>query len=311
MQQYFIIFIIGLLITLFATPLSRLVAHRLGALDMPDQRKVHNGPMPRLGGLAVYLGFMVTALLFVEISGPVVGLLLGGTIILLLGVADDVWGISPKIKLLGQVFAALVVIAFGIQIQFLSNPFDGLIFLGALSVPITVFWVVGITNAVNLVDGLDGLASGISAIALFTFSYIAFINEQPVVSLLALLLAGCIIGFLRYNFYPARVFLGDSGSMFLGFNIACLAVFGLLKGVTLITVLIPLIVLAVPVCDTFFAIVRRKWRRQPIFAADKKHIHHRLLNRGLSHCQVVLVIYFVSIFFSASALWFSSNMTLF
>ncbi len=311
MHQYFGVFMVGLLITLFATPLSRLAAYRIGAVDMPDQRKVHNGPMPRLGGLAVYLGFVITTLLFVEMSGQVAGLLLGGTIILLLGIADDVWGISPKEKLAGQVAAALVVMGFGIQIQFLSNPFDGMIFLGGLSVPITIFWLVGITNAVNLVDGLDGLASGISAIALFTFSYIAFINQQVVVSLLALLLAGCIMGFLRYNFYPARIFLGDSGSMFLGFNIACLAVFGLLKGVTLITLLIPLIILAVPVCDTFFAIVRRKWRRQPIFEADKKHIHHRLLNRGLSHWQAVLVIYFISLFFSASALWFSSNVRLF
>lgn len=306
MYQYLGAFIIGFLITFFVTPLFKLAAYKTGAVDIPNQRKVHNEPMPRLGGLAVYLGFMVTALLFVEITDPVVGLLLGGTIILLLGVADDVWGISPKIKLLGQVFAALVAIAFGIQIQSLSNPFDGLIFLGALSVPITVFWVVGITNAVNLIDGLDGLASGISAIALFTFSYIAFINEQPVVSLLALLLASCTMGFLRYNFYPAKVFLGDSGSMFLGFNIACLAVFGLLKGVTLTTLLTPLIILAVPICDTFFAIVRRKWKHQPIFKADKKHFHHRLLSKGLSHWQAVLVIYFISLFFSAGALWVSN-----
>lgn len=311
MREYLLIFLVGFIITMVSTPFIKKYAYKLGAVDVPGGRKVHKNPMPRLGGLAIYLGFAITTLLFVDLSSKVIGLLLGGTVIFLLGMVDDIRNISPKTKLAGQAAASLIVIFSGIQIEFITNPFDSLIFLGSLSIPFTLLWLVGITNAVNLIDGLDGLASGISAIALFTFSYISFINGQPTVSLLAFLLAVCIVGFLRYNFYPATIFLGDSGSMFLGFNIAALAIFGLLKGVTLITLVIPLIILGVPIFDTFFAIVRRKWRRQPIFEADKKHIHHRLMNRGLSHWQTVLVIYFLSLCFSASALWFSTNMRLF
>ncbi len=310
-EAYYGVFLVGFFVTLGCTPFIRRLANKIGAVDLPNQRKVHKEPMPRLGGMAIYLGFVAAALLLVDLSNKVIGLLLGGTIILILGIIDDVRGISPKTKLMGQAAAALVVIAFGIKIQFITNPFDSLIFLGSLSIPITLLWLVGVTNAVNLIDGLDGLASGISAIALFTFSYIAYTNQQFTVSLLTFLLAGCIIGFLRYNFYPATIFLGDSGSMFLGFNIAALAVFGLLKGVTLVALVIPLTILGVPIFDTFFAIVRRRREHQPIFKADKKHIHHRLLNRGLSHWQAVLIIYLISLCFSASALWFSSNLRLF
>ncbi len=311
MQQYLLVFLAGFIITLLCTPLVRIIAYKSGAVDMPEQRKIHKDPMPRLGGLAIYVGFMAAVLFFVESDPKVTGLLLGGTIILILGIFDDIKGISPQVKLLGQTAAALVVIAFGINIQFLSNPFDSLIFLGSLSIPFTILWIVGITNAVNLIDGLDGLASGISVIALCSFSYIAFVNEQFTVSLLTFLLASCILGFLRYNFYPAVIFLGDSGSMFLGFNIAALAVYGLLKGVTLIALIVPLMILGVPIFDTFFAIIRRKREHQPIFKADKKHIHHRLLNRGLNHWQAVLIIYLLSMCFSASALWFSLNSRLF
>lgn len=310
-ETYYGVFLVGFMVTLLSTPLVRILAHKVGAVDIPNHRKVHNKPMPRMGGVAIYLGFVAAILLLVDLSTRVMGLLLGGTIILLLGIVDDIKDISPKTKLLGQTAASLVVILFGIKIEFITNPFDSLIFLGSLSIPITLFWLVGVTNAVNLIDGLDGLASGISAIALFTFSYIAYVNGQFTVSLLTFLLAGCILGFLRYNFYPATIFLGDSGSMFLGFNIAALAVFGFLKGVTLIALVIPLIILGVPIFDTLFAIVRRRRDRRPIFQADKKHIHHRLLNRGLSHWQAVLVIYLLSLCFSASALWFSLNIKLF
>lgn len=302
-QQYLLLFGIAFLISLMATPLVSKLAFRVGALDKPDKRKVHDKIMPRMGGVAVFAGFVVAALTQVNGNPKVIGLLLGGTLIFLLGLMDDIHGVSPKTKLLVQIAAACVVVAFGIRISFFNNPFNGYFYLGILSIPFTILWIVAVTNAVNLIDGLDGLASGVSTIALLTFAVIAAQIGQPTVSILAFALAGAVLGFLRYNFYPAKIFLGDSGSMFLGYMISVLAVFGLLKGVTMITFVTPILVLGVPIFDTCFAILRRYCANKPIFQADKKHIHHRLLSRGLSHPQAVLVIYFISMAFSASALW--------
>jgi UDP-GlcNAc:undecaprenyl-phosphate GlcNAc-1-phosphate transferase len=311
LQQYLLLFGIAFTVSLFATPWVAKLAFRIGALDMPSKRKVHDRIMPRLGGLAVFAGFIAAASLFLGQEPKVAGLLLGGALILLLGVADDIYGVSPKVKLLGQAIAAVIVVASGIRVHFLNNPFDGYLYLGALSVPFTIFWIMSVTNAVNLIDGLDGLASGVSVIALLTFAIIAYQIDQTTVSLLAFALAGAILGFLRYNFHPAKIFLGDSGSMFLGFMVSVLAIFGMLKGVTLVAFIIPIIVLGVPIFDTCFAIFRRYCEHQPIFQADKKHIHHRLLSRGLSHRQAVLVIYGISLFFSVSALLMMRNYTLF
>lgn len=303
MQQYFFMFVIAFVVTLITTPLVARLAFRVGALDKPNKRKVHDRIMPRLGGLAVFFGFLAAAVLLLGDDPRVSGLLAGGAVILLLGVADDIRGISPKTKLIGQTMAAIIVIISGIQIQFLTNPFNGYFYLGALSIPFTIFWIVSVTNAVNLIDGLDGLASGVSIIALLTFAVITYQMGQPTVSLLSIALAGAVFGFLRYNFFPAKIFLGDSGSMFLGFMVSVLAVYGLLKGVTLVAFVVPIVVLGVPIFDTCFAIFRRYCEHKPIFEADKKHIHHRLLSYGLSHRQTVLVIYGISIFFSMSALW--------
>jgi UDP-GlcNAc:undecaprenyl-phosphate GlcNAc-1-phosphate transferase len=302
MQQYLLLFGVAFFVSLVTTPLVSRLAFKIGAIDRPNKRKVHDRLMPRLGGLAIFVGFVIASLFLVGGSSKITGLLLGSTIILILGIVDDTRGVSPKIKLLGQLLAAAVVVAFGIQIQFVNNPFNGYFYLGDLSIPFTLFWIVAVTNAVNLIDGLDGLASGVSTIALLTFALISFQMGQTTVSLLAFALAGAIIGFLRYNFYPAKIFLGDSGSMFLGFMVSVLSVFGLLKGVTVVTFVIPIIVLGVPIFDTCFAIFRRCREHKPIFQADKKHIHHRLLSYGLSHRQAVLVIYFISLFFSVSAL---------
>ncbi|MDW7652089.1 MAG: MraY family glycosyltransferase [Bacillota bacterium] len=311
MYQYLLLLVVAFSVTLAVTPLVSKLAFRVGAVDHPEKRKVHDKVMPRLGGLAVYAGFMA-AVFFLPVTGEkVTGLLMGGTVVFLVGIVDDIRGISPKLKLAGQILAAFIVVSYGVRIDFMSNPFNEYFYFGSLSAPITVIWIVAITNAINLIDGLDGLAAGVTTIALLTFAVIALMIGQHIVSLLAFALAGSVLGFLRYNFFPAKIFLGDCGSMFLGYMVSVLAVFGLLKGVTMLTFIVPIVVLGVPIFDTCFAIVRRYCEHKPIFQADKKHLHHRLLSRGLSHPQAVLLIYCISIFFSMSALWMMRSTRLF
>ncbi|MGI6713175.1 MAG: glycosyltransferase family 4 protein [Bacillota bacterium] len=293
---------LALIISYMLTPVMKKVGILVGAVDKPDHRKVHKGLMPRIGGVAVYFGFIVAALLTQDLNGPVLGLLLSGTLIMLLGFVDDVKGISPKIKLLGQILAALVLVYFGVRVEFITNPFTGgIISLGYLSIPVTLFWLTGVTNAVNLIDGLDGLAAGVSIIASVTLAVVAWMQGQFTAVYLALFLAAGTMGFLRYNFNPAQLFMGDCGSLFLGFNLGALAVMGLSKGATIISLFIPVVVLGIPIMDTLFAIVRRFSNKKPIFEADKGHLHHCLLQRGLSHKQTVLIIYAVTLLLGSSA----------
>lgn len=274
----------------------------IGAVDKPNSRKVHRGVMPRLGGLALYLGFVVAVLLTQPLTSQVLGLLIGGTLIVLVGIADDLWDVPPVLKLLGQVVAASILVAFNIKVDFITNPVShGLIPLGLLSVPVTVFWVIAITNAINLIDGLDGLAAGVAAIAALTLAVVAWTQGQMLVVILALILAAGIFGFLKYNFNPASIFMGDTGSMFLGFNLGALAIMGVTKVTTLIALFIPVLVLGIPIFDTLFAIIRRYGNNQPIFQADKEHLHHRLLALGLTHRQTVLAIYGLNLLLSGSA----------
>lgn len=299
----------ALLIALAITPWVRSKAMSWGAVDLPNRRKVHNGPMPRLGGLVIYLSFVPVALFSSSFEKPVLGLVCGVTLIMLLGMVDDIRGLSPRMKLAGQVAAALAVVPFGIKVDFITNPFNNeILFLGILAVPVTVFWLVALTNAVNLVDGLDGLAGGISCIAALTMAVIAQIQfnffgdtRQLQIMGLCLILAASIIGFLRYNFYPASIFLGDSGSMLLGFSLGVISVMGLTKSATAISVIIPLVVMGIPLLDTLMAIVRRYKDHRPIFQPDKQHVHHQLLARGFSHRQAVLSIYGVGVVMGASA----------
>lgn len=292
------------------TPVRRW-AFKCGAVDRPEARKVHRRLMPRMGGMAVYIGFVTAVLLTREITPQVAGLLAGGSLVLLIGILDDTRGLSPRLKLAGQVVAALAVIPFGLKVEFLTNPFGGdAIDLGLLAIPVTVLWLVSVTNAVNLIDGLDGLASGTSSIAALTLAAVVWIDignnggssGQGDAVALALILAAAVLGFLRYNFYPARIFLGDSGSMFLGFSVAALAVMGLAKVATFISVVVPMVVLGIPILDTLFAIVRRLFGRRPIFSPDKEHLHHRLMDLGLSHRQTVLSIYAVNLLLGLSAI---------
>jgi UDP-GlcNAc:undecaprenyl-phosphate GlcNAc-1-phosphate transferase len=299
-------------LALAVTPPVRRWAFKCGAVDRPEARKVHRRLMPRMGGMAVYIGFVTAVLLTREITPQVAGLLAGGSLILLIGILDDTRGLSPRLKLAGQVAAALAVIPFGLKVEFLTNPFGGdAIDLGLLAIPVTVLWLVSVTNAVNLIDGLDGLASGTSSIAALTLAAVVWIDignnnggssGQGDAVALALILVAAVLGFLRYNFYPARIFLGDSGSMFLGFSVAALAVMGLAKVATFISVVVPMVVLGIPILDTLFAIVRRLFGRRPIFSPDKEHLHHRLMDLGLSHRQTVLSIYAVNLLLGLSAI---------
>ncbi len=299
-------------LSLLVTPLVKKWAFKCGALDRPDQRKVHKRVMPRLGGLAIYLSFLVAVTLTCDITLQIAGLLVGGSLIILLGFFDDTRGISPRVKLAGQVVAALAVIPFGLEVQFLTNPFsDEQITLGLLlSIPVTVLWIVSVTNAVNLIDGLDGLAGGTTFISALTLAGVVWIEVstsggsqgQWDAIILAMILASAVIGFLRYNFYPAKIFLGDSGSMYLGFSLATLSVMGLAKSATFISVIIPVVILGIPLLDTTFAIVRRYYGHKPISQPDKEHIHHRLLKLGLSHRQAVLSIYGVNVVLGLSAI---------
>ncbi|NLZ38107.1 MAG: undecaprenyl/decaprenyl-phosphate alpha-N-acetylglucosaminyl 1-phosphate transferase [Firmicutes bacterium] len=303
MLQFILPFSIAFIVSLVATPLIARLAFLIGAVDKPNARKVHNSYMPRLGGLAIFAGFCTATVTLVGQDPKIAGLLFGSTVVLLFGIADDIRGISPWMKLLGQFMAALIVIYFGIKIDYVNNPLNGFFQLGALGIPLTIFWIMGITNAVNLIDGLDGLASGISAIALLTFAVIAYQSNLNTAAQLSLILVGAILGFLRYNFYPAKIFLGDSGSMFLGFIISGISAYGIVNGAPPYAFIISILALGVPILDTFLAIIRRYHDKRPIFQADKEHIHHRLLSRGLTHRQAVLVIYGISLCLSASALW--------
>ncbi|OPY56447.1 MAG: putative undecaprenyl-phosphate N-acetylglucosaminyl 1-phosphate transferase [Pelotomaculum sp. PtaU1.Bin035] len=298
-------------IALLVTPLVRKWAFRCGAVDRPNKRKVHEKIMPRLGGLAIYLSFVVAVIVTREVTRQVAGMMVGGSLIVLLGFIDDTRGVSPRMKLAGQIVAACAVVPFGLRVDFLTNPFSTeLIALGLLSVPVTVLWLVSVTNAVNLIDGLDGLAGGTSFIALLTLAAAVWIETgrtggsqgQEDAIVLALVFAGAVFGFLRYNFYPARIFLGDSGSMYLGYNVAVLAIMGLAKGATFISVIIPVVILGIPLLDTVFAVVRRYCGHRPILQPDKEHLHHKLMEMGLSHRQAVLCIYAVNVVLGLSAI---------
>jgi len=278
------------------------VAVRVGAVDQPNERKVHKGIITRIGGVAIYGGFVVGVLLMRELNLQVWGLLISGTMVMVLGLVDDMRGISPKVKLLGQIAAALVLVYFGVQVKFVTNPFTGGILpLNIFSIPLTVFWVIGMSNAVNLIDGLDGLAAGVSAIAAATLAVVAWTQGHYTTVYLALFLAAASLGFLRFNFHPAKLFMGDCGSLFLGYILGALAVMGLSKGATVISLFIPVVILGIPILDTSFAIIRRFFNNRPIFQADKGHLHHRLLEMGLSHKQTVLVIYAITFFLGSSA----------
>ncbi|HEY4567249.1 undecaprenyl/decaprenyl-phosphate alpha-N-acetylglucosaminyl 1-phosphate transferase [Planococcaceae bacterium Storch 2/2-2] len=295
---------IAFIAALLLTPLVIRFAYRIRAVDQPNHRKVHSQAMPRIGGLAIFGAFLVGYAFLQPADEHSLSIMLGATLIILTGFLDDLLDITPKAKLLGQILAALLVVWGGLQIEFINLPFFGELNFGIFSIPITVIWIVGITNAINLIDGLDGLAAGVSAIALITMSIMAVIMGDVFVASTAALLAASSIGFLFYNFHPAKIFMGDTGSLFLGYMISVLALLGF-KNVAVLSLIIPVIMLGVPISDTFFAIVRRIRMKQPISAPDKSHMHHCLINIGFSHRQTVLIIYAFATLFGVAAILFS------
>ena len=284
-------FMLAMFVSYVLTPYIKKLAFKIGAVDRPDNRKVHKKIMPRLGGLAIYIAFMIGCVASMEITWDIFGILLGGTLIVSLGVADDVYQLPAKVKLLGQIAAACVLVIFDIRIEWVNNPLGGYFYLDMLSIPFTIFWVISFTNVVNLIDGLDGLAAGVSAIASLTVILVAVQMGYFHVAILTAALAGAIIGFIRYNFNPATIFMGDTGSMFIGYMLAAISVYGAVKTAATIALIVPAIALGLPILDTAFAIMRRYVNGRPIFQPDKGHLHHRLLATGMSHKETVLFMY--------------------
>ena len=326
--QLLFIFLIPLVLSLAITPWVLRLAVKFGAIDEPNARKVHNHPVPRLGGVAIYASFFLSVELLLLFSpsyysfSPIElqrGVMLMSSLILVLalGIFDDLRPLSARQKFVVQLLAGSLVYLAGFRISSITYPFGpGLLDLGVLDYPATLLWVVGIMNAFNLIDGLDGLASGVAAIASLTIFSISFLLGDTLTAVIGLLLAGTVIGFLRYNFNPARIFLGDSGSLFLGFSLAVLSIQGSTKGTTAIAILVPVLALGLPIMDTLLSMSRRLLRSllpqtsksgslldrfDSIFLADRGHIHHQLIARGLSHRNVVLLLYLVSCAFGIGA----------
>ncbi|WP_342553061.1 MraY family glycosyltransferase [Paenibacillus sp. FSL R7-0652] len=315
------IFIIGFLVSmglaLALTPLVKKFAIRIGAMDTPNARKVHTRIMPRLGGLGIFLAFVITVAALLPFVSAwfttrdmsfVSAFLVGGSIIVLIGALDDRFELSAKVKLLGQIVAASVVVfGFNIRVDFVNIPFqDAYSSLETwVSIPLTILWIVGVTNAINLIDGLDGLAAGVSGIAIGTIAVMSFLMGNTMIALMCLVLLGSIIGFLFFNFHPAKIFMGDTGSLFLGFSLAMLSMLGF-KQIAVVSFITPLIIIGVPLSDTLFAIIRRAVQRKPIFSPDKGHLHHCLRELGFSHRQTVLIIYGIAAFFGVLAIIQSS-----
>ena len=286
------------------TPVVRGFARRIGAMDVPDDaRRIHDHPIPRLGGLAIYLSFCVAVLVFAPLSLPVQGILFGSVVMVMTGAIDDLVSLRPWVKLILQCVAAAIPVAFGLRIQFLANPTaNGEIMLGVLTVPVTVLWIVGVSNALNLIDGVDGLAAGVSGISCAsTLAVSLFVPEATDASLLLGALGGACLGFLPFNRNPAKIFMGDSGALLLGYVLATSSVLGLFKSYAIVTLAVPLLTLALPLADTVFAIVRRLHRHQSPMQADREHIHHRLMAMGLSQKQTTLLLWSVSAIFGILA----------
>ncbi|HVN67657.1 MAG TPA: MraY family glycosyltransferase [Candidatus Sulfotelmatobacter sp.] len=312
MLIFLLTFFIALFLTILLTPMVRSFAPEIGAVDKPEERKVHTHTIPRTGGIAIFLGFLIAVLFGLLFLGgvrgsvinsrPILGILLGGSVVMLVGLLDDIYRLKPWLKFLCQLIGAGIAIYFGIEINFVSTPFNRLMPLRFVAIPLTLLWVVGMTNAINLIDGLDGLAAGVTAISAGTLFLVALRTHQLAAALLMVALAGAALGFLRYNFNPASVFLGDAGSYFLGFILATAAIIGVFKTTLVVALIVPILILGVPIFDTTFAIVRRLRQKKSIFAADDKHLHHLLLRAGFNQREAVLAIYTVCLLLSVIAL---------
>lgn len=332
---FWISFLLAFGFALACTPVAIKIAPVIGAVDIPkDTRRMHTKPMPRFGGMAIFLGAIVSTawitwfgwpmlekrlsemnvVILSQPISPMYGVLLGGILIYLLGIVDDLKNLPAKLKFVAQSLIACVPYAFGVRIQFITNHFGAdfggshSYLNGAVCFLITIIWIVGITNTVNLIDGLDGLAGGVAAISSLCLAYTAYIHGSYLPALAMLALAGGALGFLPYNFHPAKIFMGDGGSLFLGFMLATLSIVGPVKGATIMAVIIPVLVLGVPIFDTAFAILRRLVNHRPIMEADKGHLHHRLMAAGMGQRRTVLMLYGISAIMGIAAVLFSRDL---
>ena len=298
--------LVALVVSFMMTPVVKTFAYKVGAIDVPkDNRRMHKTPIPRLGGLAIFIGFMVSILLFAHITSEMKSILLGAVIIVVLGVVDDIMALPAMLKFVVQIGAALIPATNGVQILAFSNPniFSADLYwvLGGLSVPFTVLWIVGLTNAVNLIDGLDGLANGVSAISATTMLVIALMASEAQVAIVMAALVGASVGFMPYNLNPAKMFMGDTGATFLGYILATMSIQGLFKYYAVISFVVPFMILGLPIFDTAFAFIRRIAHGQSPMHADRSHIHHRLIDMGLNQKQAVATLYVISAILGLSA----------
>ena len=295
----------ALVVSFAATPLVKIFAQKVGAMDVPkDGRRMHDHPIPRLGGLAMFLGFLLATLVFSSIDTQVRGMLLGCVVVVTAGVIDDIHPLKWWVKLILQLAAAGITGGHGLRIELFTNPTlfsEGWLILGWLSVPITILWIVLVTNSVNLIDGLDGLAVGVSGIGSVAMLVIALLVSEGNVAVIMAALAGACLGFIPYNLNPAKIFAGDTGALLLGYVLATMSVIGMFKTYAIISFLLPFLVLALPLFDTTFAILRRVAHGQSPMQADRGHVHHRLIDMGLSQKQAVAILYCVSTVFGLAA----------
>ncbi len=314
MFKYIFAFIVAGISSAILTPLVIALAYKIGAVDVPDDdRRVHTEPTPRIGGLAIFLAFLISIAIFSDLnSQKMFGLIFGSFVIVAGGLVDDVKGLNAKTKLVVQIIAAIILYYYGFRVEFFTNVsnLNMIVNLGFLSFPITVFWIVGITNTINLIDGLDGLAVGISTIAAITLAYVSFTFGRNETLLLSLIIIGANLGFLPYNFNPAKIFMGDTGALFLGFALAAISIEGVMKSATVIAIFIPLLALGLPIFDTTFAIMRRIVNKKPLMEADKGHLHHRLLSLGMDQKKAVLMLYLISILLGIGVVLLVNNLVL-
>lgn len=295
------------LIAFTTTPAVSVLAYKIGAIDVPlDERRMHKKPTPRIGGLAIFAGFVVATLVFCDVTPELVAIYIGGLIIVAVGVIDDVFRINAWIKLAAQIGVALIAVSQGVVVEFI-NLFGTYITFGAWSIPITVLWIVGLTNAINLIDGLDGLACGVSAICSTSLLLVMILKGEYFAAMLTAIVVGSCLGFLPFNSNPAKIFMGDTGAMFLGYTMAVISVSGVFKLHTVISFIVPLSIFGLPICDTAFAFIRRILHGKSPFSADRGHLHHRLIDMGFNQKQSVRILYAICAILGTSAIMFTEE----
>ena len=313
---HLVAFLISVTVVLWTIPDVKTIGLKFGIVDRPNARKIHQNPVVRVGGVSIFTGTIASLLIvwrlggFTTVSpheqGEIWGVIVGSIIFFSIGLADDLFHLSPISRLLMQISVAAACWFIGVRIDFLSVPFDGLIHTSWLSLPVTVVWLVGMANAINWIDGVDGLAAGVSGIAAVVMLVVTLFMQQPAAALIAAALAGASLGFLRYNFNPAQIFMGDGGAYFMGFTLAGVGVIGLVKTTAVTAVVLPYLILAVPILDMSAVIFSRIWKGRSPFIADKSHLHHWLLEAGISQRLTVLFIYALTLWMGSLAMGFSN-----